>query len=145
MDLTTGARWPTVRSYLAFFPAVTATSVRRLVVDEAEVYEWPHPISEALWDRLELLLGTRQWKGTVTRTNITDAPQDASGHLLEPVMSDVVRSGEIFDLVRQMLPGVDKRWLTAWPVLKGRDKLYKSDRLWAHMMMTLNWKFVPSI
>ena len=40
---------------------------------------------------------------------------------------------------------IDERWLTAWPSLKGKDKIYRSDKLWAHMCRQLGWKFYPSI
>ena len=40
---------------------------------------------------------------------------------------------------------IDERWLTAWPSLKGKDKIYRSDKLWAHMCKQLGWKFYPSI
>ena len=40
---------------------------------------------------------------------------------------------------------IDARWLTAWPSLKGKDKIYRSDRLWAHMCKQLRWKYYPSI
>lgn len=39
---------------------------------------------------------------------------------------------------------VDKRWLTRFPKLKGRDKLAKSDLIWKHICMQLNWAFYPS-
>jgi len=40
---------------------------------------------------------------------------------------------------------IDERWLTAWPSLKGKDKIYRSDKLWAHMCKQLGWKFYPSV
>ena len=40
---------------------------------------------------------------------------------------------------------IDARWLTAWPSLKGKDKIYRSDRIWAHVCRQLGWRFNPSI
>jgi hypothetical protein len=41
---------------------------------------------------------------------------------------------------------VDKQWLNPnrLPRLKGRDKLAKSDKIWRHICLQLNWKFIPS-
>ena len=39
---------------------------------------------------------------------------------------------------------VDKRWLSRFPKLKGRDKLAKSDVLWRHICAQLGWRFKPS-
>ena len=41
---------------------------------------------------------------------------------------------------------VDKQWLqpTRLPRLKGRDKLAKSDKIWKHICLQLNWRFIPS-
>ena len=40
---------------------------------------------------------------------------------------------------------IDPRWLTAFSCLKGKDKIYKSDKLWCHMCKQLNWRYYPSI
>ena len=40
---------------------------------------------------------------------------------------------------------IDPRWLTAFNCLKGKDKIYKSDKLWCHMCRQLGWRYYPSI
>ena len=73
-------------------------------------------------------------------------PFESAREAIDPTRKNFLSYSYVAMKLVQLIQGsVDKRWLTAWPVLKGRDKLYKSDRLWAHMMMTLGWKFVPSI
>lgn len=45
----------------------------------------------------------------------------------------------------QLLPGVDKRWLGSFQLLKGRDKLFKQDQIWRHICKQLDWQFHPSV
>jgi len=60
--------------------------------------------SDAAMDRLERAVRRHVFVGSKTRTNITSAPRDDKGFLMEPVLSDVVRSGELFEAAKQMLP-----------------------------------------
>jgi len=60
--------------------------------------------SDDAMNRLEAAVRGHKFKGSHTRTNITKAPRDAQGYLKEAVLSDVVRSGEVFEAVRPSLP-----------------------------------------
>lgn len=40
---------------------------------------------------------------------------------------------------------LDKKWLSSFQLLKGRDKLSKQDAIWAHICQQLGWTFFPSV
>jgi len=73
-------------------------------------------------------------------------PFDIAVAALQPDRKNFLSYSFILTKLCGLLKGsVDKRWLASWPTLKGKDKLLKSDRIWAHICSQLNWKFYSSI
>ena len=73
-------------------------------------------------------------------------PFDIAVAAIQPDRKNFLSYSFILTKLCGLLKGsVDKRWLASWPTLKGKDKLLKSDRIWAHICMQLNWKFYSSI
>lgn len=50
-----------------------------------------------------------------------------------------------YKLVQLIEDNKESVWTKRLPRLKGRDKVYRSDRIWAHICAQLNWKFYPSV
>ena len=58
-----------------------------------------------LWDHVEKLARAYTIKGTRLRTNLApDAPRDEWGLLVDPLPSDRIREGPLFEAVQRLLP-----------------------------------------